>query len=437
MALGGGIFTTQNKVLPGSYINFVSASKASANLSDRGIATMPLELDWGTDNAVFEVTPADFQKNSLSIFGYPFTHDKLKGLREVMDKVRTLYAYKLTSAGAKAANTYATAKCCGTRGNDLKVVIGANVDAPEKFDVSLYLGTTLVDTQTGVAKAADLVDNDYVVWEDGASLAETAGTALTGGTNGTVDGTAHQKYLDKIEPYTYNTMGVVTTDETTKSLYAAFVKRMCEDVGAKFQCVLYNKAADYEGVINVKNRVLDESASEASLVYWVTGAEAACAVNKSLLNVKYDGAYTVNTDYKQSELETFIKSGIFAMHNVSGETRVLSDINSFVSDTEGKSKEIFGDNQCIRVMDQIANDIAVLFNTRYLGKVPNDASGRVSLWNDIVKHHQQLEDLRAIENFSADDVQVEQGDAKNSVAVQDAVTIVCAMAKLYMTVTVS
>jgi len=61
----------------------------------------------------------------------------------------------------------------------------------------------------------------------------------------------------------------------------------------------------------------------------------------------------------------------------------------------------------------------------------------VSLWNDIVKHHQQLEDLRAIENFSADDVQVEQGDAKNSVAVQDAVTIVCAMAKLYMTVTVS
>ena len=79
----------------------------------------------------------------------------------------------------------------------------------------------------------------------------------------------------------------------------------------------------------------------------------------------------------------------------------------------------------------------MLFNTRYLGKVPNDASGRVSLWNDIVKHHQQLEDLRAIENFSADDVQVEQGDAKNSVAVQDAVTIVCAMAKLYMTVTVS
>ena len=74
--LGGGTFTAQNKILNGAYINFVSASKASASLSDRGIATMPLELDWGVDNAIFEVSPADFQKNSLKIFGYPFTRNQ-------------------------------------------------------------------------------------------------------------------------------------------------------------------------------------------------------------------------------------------------------------------------------------------------------------------------------------------------------------------------
>lgn len=49
MALGGGTFTSQNKKLPGTYINFVSAASASAALSDRGVATMPLELDWGTE----------------------------------------------------------------------------------------------------------------------------------------------------------------------------------------------------------------------------------------------------------------------------------------------------------------------------------------------------------------------------------------------------
>ena len=91
----------------------------------------------------------------------------------------------------------------------------------------------------------------------------------------------------------------------------------------------------------------------------------------------------------------------------------------------------------MRVCDQIANDIADIFNTRYLGVVPNDNAGRISLWNDIVKHHQQLMDIRAIENFSPEDVVVEQGDSKKAVVVTDLVTVVNAMAQLYMTVTVA
>lgn len=433
--LGGGTFTVQNKILNGAYINFVSKSKASASLSDRGVATMPLELDWGVDNAIFEVSPADFQKNSLKIFGYPFTHEKMRGLRDLFMNIKTLYAYKLTSGGIKATNAFATAKYAGARGNALKVVISANVDEPSKFDVKLYMDTILVDEQYAVASAAELKANDFVDWKEDAELAVTASTALTGGTNGTVDGTAHQAYLDKIESYSYNTMGVVVTDDTTKNLYVAFVKRMREQVGAKFQCVLHDKAADYEGVINVKSDAVG-STSVADMVYWVTGAEAGCPINKTLLNVKYDGEFAVDVDHKQSVLESAMVNGEFMFHNVNGEVRVLADINSFVSGTEEKSVEIFGENQCVRVMDQIANDIAVLFNTKYLGKVPNDAAGRISLWGDIVKHHNQLQDIRAIQEFSPDDVTVNQGEAKNSVVVGDAVTIIVGMAKLYMTVTV-
>jgi hypothetical protein len=54
-----------------------------------------------------------------------------------------------------------------------------------------------------------------------------------------------------------------------------------------------------------------------------------------------------------------------------------------------------------------------------------------------VKHHQQLNDIRAIENFSDSDISVAQGDTKKSVVVTDAVTVVNAMGKLYMTVTVA
>lgn len=78
--------------------------------------------------------------------------------------------------------------------------------------------------------------------------------------------------------------------------------------------------------------------------------------------------------------------------------------------------------------------IAVLFGKKYLGKVPNDAAGRISLWNDIVKHHTELQDIRAIENFSGENVTVEKGDTKKSVVVTDYVTPVNAMEQLYMTV---
>lgn len=435
MALGGGSFTVQNKKLPGAYINFVSVAAASATLSDRGVATMPLELDWGKEGEVFEVTNEDFQKNTLKIFGYAYDHAKMKGLRDLFLGARTLYAYRLNGGGTKASNTYAEALYAGTRGNDLKIVIQTNADDEEKFDVKTLMGTTEVDSQT-VSAASELVANDYVKFKTEAELAVTASTPLTGGTNKTVDGTAHQSYLDKIQPYSYNTMGVVVTDDTTKKLYASFNKRLRDEMGIKFQLVLHNYAADYMGVISVKNDVTDDGESAASLVYWVTGLEAGCAVNKSCQNRLYDGEFTVDTDFTQTELEQSIDAGEFVLHQVNSDVRVLDDINTMVttSDTQG---DVFKDNQTIRVIDQIANDIAVTFNTKYLGTVPNDEAGRLSLWSDIVKHHQELQDIRAIENFSDSDVSVEAGNDKKSVAVNDAVQPVNAMGKLYMTVQVS
>ena len=231
-------------------------------------------------------------------------------------------------------------------------------------------------------------------------------------------------------------MVVVTDDDTTKGLFVSFCKRLRDEMGIKFQLVVYDEDADYYGVINVKNKVLDDGASPASLVYWVTGATAGCAVNKSNLNKKYDGEYTVDTDYTQSELEKAIEAGEFTFHLVGEDVRVLEDINSMVtvSDTQG---DIFKENQTVRVCDQIANDIAVLFNTRYLGVVPNDNAGRIALWSDLVKYHQQLNDIRAIENFDENDITVEQGDTKKAVLVKVAITVVNAMGKLYMIVTVA
>ena len=434
MALGGGSFTTQNKVLPGTYINFVSAASSTPELSERGIATMPLELDWGKEGSVFTVSSEEFQKNSMELFGYAYEHEKMKGLRELFRGASTLHAYRLNGGGTKAANDYATAKYSGTRGNDIRIVIQENADNTSMFDVITYLDSVKLDTQT-VAKTDELKSNEYVDFKSGAVLAKTAAKPLTGGTNGTVDGKAYQDYADRIESYTFNTMGIVTTDETVKNMFVSFVKRMRDEVGIKFQVVLYQCAADYMGVIDVKNKVEEESWPESALVYWVTGAECGCMVNKSCQNKKYDGEFNVNTVYTQSELQTAIKAGEFVLHNVNSDIRVLEDINSMVTTTE-ECGDIFKDNQTIRVIDQLGNEDAVLFNTKYLGTVPNNDSGRISLWSDLVKIRQQLQDMGAIENFTDSDVEVTQGNSKKSVVVTGTVQVAGTMSKVYMTITV-
>lgn len=433
MALGGGTFSSQNKVLPGSYINFVNASRAATALSDRGIVAMPLLLDWGESGKVFKVNAEGFQKDCLKVFGYTYDSEEMCGLRDLFKNIRTGYFYRL-NAGVKAACTYASAKYGGIRGNDIKIIVRTNVDNDTKFDVITMLDSTGVDIQT-VGKADELKDNAYVDFKD-APLELTAGTALTGGTNGeAVSGTEYQAFLNAIESYSFNTLGCLSVSDEIKALFAAFTKRMRDEMGVKFQTVLYKYPADYEGVISVENSVSDEGADEANLVYWVTGAEAGCSVNKSNTNRIYDGEFTLNVDYTQTELEAALKAGKFIFHRVGNEVRVLEDINSFVTESAEKSSD-FGSNQSIRVLDQIANDMAVIFNTKYLGIVPNDASGRVSLWNDIVKLHRELQNIRAIENFNADDVVVSAGDTKKAVTVSDVVTPINCMSQLYMTIVV-
>ena len=433
--LGGGNFTLQNKVLPGSYANVVSVAAVGNNAAERGYTAMAVELDWGEDDKIITVTSGDFVKNSKKLLGYAYDDEKLKGLRDLFKNASVAYLYKLTSGGAKAENTYATALYGGTRGNDITISIEAKVDNPGTYDVKTYLGSVLVDTQT-VSNASELVSNSYVNFKDTA-LEETAGMPLTGGTNGNVTGEAHQSFLDKIEKYTQvNTIGLVSTEETIKSLYKSFVKRMREEIGVKLQIVAYQCKADHEGVIDVKNKVMDEGAHEASMIYWTTGVSAGCAVNASNTNKIYDGEFEPDVEYTQSELEDAIKNGEFVFHQVGDNVRVLTDINSLVTVTAEKG-DIFKSNQTIRVVDQIATDIATLFNTNYLGVMPNDSAGRTALWNDIVKVHEQLQDIRAIEGFSDSDVTVEPGDDKRSVVVSVNIIVVNAMEKLYMTVTVA
>ncbi len=426
MALGGGTFLVQNKTLPGAYINFVSIPKSTNVFAERGTASLALELDWGVDDEIFTVTSGDFQKNSMEIFGYDYTHEKMKPLREIFQNIHTLHCYKLNK-GEFADSQVAKAKYSGICGNKITVSVESSVDFSGKYIVSTYYMGELKDRQL-VADSTELKNNSWVIFKQVELVSNTGSFNLSNGANGTVQNANHQKYLDKLESYAFNCFGTTSDNEQIKKLYAAYTKRMRETVGVKFQCVLFNHKADYEGVVNVKN--------SADVIPWVIGILAGCQVNSSCVNKKYDGEYEFNCDYTQAQLEEAIENGEFTFHKVGGDVRVLCDINSLitVSDTKG---DIFKENQTIRVCDQIATDIAAIFNRKYLGTVPNDDEGRTALKNDIVKHHKNLLTLRAIENFSDEDIQVFLGDTKKSVVVYDSISVINTMEKLYMTVKIA
>ena len=343
--LGGGVFVTQNKVLPGSYINFVNAKTTSSALGERGTVAVALPLNKAA-GTVIELTNADFVKNSEAILGKAYDSAEVIALREIFCHATKVYVYDL--------------------GTDKTV--------------------------------ADAVK--------------------------------------ALEPYEFNVLCAYTGESADVTAYITAVKSWRDELGKKCQVVVYNQdKVDHEGVINVVSTVSDEDADAYALVAWVAGVEAGCKINESCTNMLYDGEYTVLTNKTQKELEEYLKDGQFALHLVYGEVRVLEDINSLTTFTDDKGED-FKYNQTIRVIDQVANDIAKLFNTKYLGKIPNNASGRVSLWADIVSHHRELEELQAIENFDANLLKVEQGATKKSVVVNDVITVVNSMAQLYMTVVV-
>lgn len=458
MAYGGGTWLAQNKILPGAYINFSSVSKASATLSDRGIAAAPFELDWGEPGVLRLIEQGEFQKESFDLFGHGYTDDEMLPLREIFLHATKVYCYRLDASGAvKASCDFATAKYVGTRGNDIRIVVETDADVSSGYIVKTMVGSKVIDEQK-VTDFAKLKDNDWVDFKAGCVLGTkpsdsgddstvyvAAGTyPLTGGTNGTVNGEAHQNFLDAIESCSFNTLCCpVADDDTVKSLYVAFTKRVRDKLGSKFQLVGYDLSnPDYMGVINLKNSCNHPkiaNVNKASLVYWLTGAEAACNINRSLTNTAYDGELEIvikGVSETQAQLEDAMKSGMLAFHNSNGKIVILEDINSLVT-LEENLGDIFQMNQTVRVCDQIANDIAVLFVTRYLGIVQNDATGRASLWNDIVYYLKELLRLRAIENLDTDKVTVELGRNKKTVLVNiNNLSVVNAMSQLYMAVVI-
>ena len=434
MPLGGGNFTSQNKVLPGAYANFIAQPQAQTSGS-RGTATLPLAMAWGEKDKIITLQAATWAKNALAVLGYEADAPELLVVRETMKRAQTLKLYRLDGEGIKATATIGgiswTAACAGTRGNALRGAVQPNIDDESAFDVLTYLGTSVVARQT-VATAAEIKANAFVTFGAGTLVVEAA-KPLQGGTNSTVDGVAYTKYLDLAEAQEFDAIGYTGTDNATKAVFAAFAKRLNDQEGKKLQCVLGNYAADHPAIINVRNGVVlaDGTTIPAEeAVAWVTGATAAAQIYQSLTNAVYEGAVNVDQRLKPAEYEAAVTAGQFVFYAEAGQARVVADVNSLVN----AEAEDWQHNRVVRTMNAWGNDVARIFGTSYMGQATNNETMRNLLLADLISLGETYAKQNAIEGFETADVEIAQGDSKRDVVITCALRPNDSMEKLYMTV---
>ena len=437
--MAGGTFTTQNKVRPGVYINFLSEARPLGVLGERGIVTMALSLPWGPSKQMLTINAGD---DTWDILGYDITYPGLLPIKEVLKRAKTLILYRLNT-GVKATATIgtltATAKYGGLRGNNITIVVQANIDDPNKFDVKTRVEGIEVEKQI-VAIIEELKSNSWVDFSGNGAPGISAGTALTGGANGEVTNQDHTDYLAQVELYGFNTIALVSDDSNLKSVYATFVQRLREESGKKVQGVLANYPdADYEGIIKVKNGVIlsdGTTINATKAVAWVAGVTAGAGMNQSLTYTAYDGAVDVDTRYSSTQIEQAILNGEFVFIPGDGAAIVEQDINSLHAFTTEKDK-YFAKNRVIRVLDGIANDLKRTFDQYYIGKIDNSDDGRNLFKNEVVNYFNTLQNMGAVQGFDPqNDIQVLPGVDKDSIYIELNITPVDSAEKIYMKITV-
>lgn len=439
--MAGGNFTSQNKVIPGAYMNFTSEKQENVTSADRGIATLPLPLSWGPVKTFMLI---DYNTDFKKVLGYDILDPKLLLIKESLKRASKILLYRINS-GTKASGIQEpltiTAVYEGKRGNDITIKITDNVDIPGSFIVTTYLDGIAIDTQQA-AKVEDLVANDYVVFSGEGALTATAGTKLTAGTDTTPTSEDYSGYFTGLEVQEFNTMGLPIEDVTVKGAAAAFIKRMRDTEGKKIQVVLPDyKIADHEGVISVKNGVYLADGThidKVKAVAWVAGATAGAAINKDLTYSQYEDAIDVDAKYTNTQIEEALKSGEFlfiAKTNRNNVKKVLvqDDINTFTSFTPTKGRD-YSSNRKIRTMDDIGTTIPELWEESYIGKVDATEEGVDLFKGDINSYFTNLQRMNAVKNFDSNtDINITINPDDSAYA-EVGVQLVGSFKKLYMLV---
>ena len=445
--MAGGSWTNQNKIRPGVYIRFTSDRGLGLTVSDRGTVAIAEALSWGP---VETVQTIEAGADMTPYTGYDITNPKNKFLNEMFKGTNRTAApnkillYRLGATGQEQATVTvapltATAKYPGTRGNDISIVITELTTPADTFTVNTVVDGVIEDTQTAET-VEDLVANDWVTFSGTGALAATTNSPLAGGADGTPASSDYTDFLTAIEPYKFDALAYDGSDSTVEDAMQAFIKRIADEEGAYSQLVgagLTNP--DSRFVVNVNSGVVLEDGTTLTpqqVVWWAAGALAGAKYNESLTYATYPGAVDVTPKLTNSGYEQALQNGEFVLFADDGVVKVEQDINSLVTYTTDIT-EPYHKNRVMRLLNTIANDIYQQFSDGYIGVVNNNEDGRMQFKSAIVGYLLDIQANNGIQNFTAEDVTVEPGEAIDAIVVNLAIQPVDSVEKIYVVISVN
>ena len=449
----GGTWTVQNKVRPGAYINFVSVPKPVGTLGERGTVAVGMPMTWGPAGELIHLTGDELLNGaSLAKVGVTaFDTEASLPYRVALSGCFNALLFRTDVGGTKATATIlegtlaVSAKYAGTTGNKITVVTLKN--KPEAgFTTIQVLVDGLLQESFIVDKLSALkdIESAFVKFEvtgAGTEVPETAGTTLTGGTNGEVNKDVYANFWSLLDTKNFQAIAMYGTDDAIAPLLKSKVEIWREKRGKKVQAVVYNYPnADYEGIISVNQgfKTSTETVDTALFPVWVASMTAGAEVNQSLTAAVVEDGKEIINPILEDEIENALNQGRFVLsYRQDGAVCVEKDINTLHSFTVDKNYA-FSKNRVIRCLDEIGNTTALVFNRNYAGKVDNDNIGRNQYKTELISMFDALMGIRAIQNFDgAKDITVLPGEAVDAVVVDLVVQPVDSMEKLYMTVNVN
>lgn len=451
--MAGGVFQSQNKVRPGAYIKFQGVPSTDNIVGSRGVVTMAAPIGWGPENKLIKITVNDLYNSNLEkLIGVNIYNAKAKLVKAALENAHTLLLYRGDIGGNKAEGTLTvgtdislkvTAKYAGSLGNTISVSVKQAFSGG--YMVNTYLGSTQKDSQI-VSNINELVSNDYVDFEgEGVPTEEVVNTLLTGGTDGTFTTQNYTEYLAMLKFQEFDTLAAYKF--TDSELFNGgdikdFIQEMRETRGVKCQAVINNyAAANYEGIISTYNQGVRYSdgteLSGEEMVVWVAGATAGADITESNTYKVVTNAVEITGTVVEDDIEGLILTGYLVISKRrDGAIVIEKDINTLVNLRDDVTKA-FKENKVIRLLDAVANHIALDFEQNYIGKVTSDSAGLSLFKASIITYLTELQTSGAIINFnSTTDVNVELGDQEDSFYSEIYIQPTYSVDKLYMVVNV-